>query len=105
MDDPRYWDRLTASLAAVELRDLDTVWRFLAHTGVIEHARRGAFQQVIDAVTATLDRSRDASAAPRIALALRGLQTSRGAQLDPGGAEARAEYEEWKLARGSRTRL
>lgn len=105
MDDPRYWDRLTASLAAVELRDLDTVWRFLAHTGVIEHARRGAFQQVIDAVTTALDRSADGTQPARIAIALRGLQTARGSQLDPGGAEARAEYEEWKLARGSRTRL
>lgn len=98
--DSQYWDRLTASLAVVELRDLETVWGFLAHAGVIEHERRGAFDQVINAVTAELDR-RDRSHvdAGRVAAALRGLQTPRGAQPDPGGVETRAQYAAWSSTR------
>jgi hypothetical protein len=100
MEDPRYWDRLTASLAVVELKDLSAVWGFLAHAGVIEHTRRGAFEQVLSAVTRELEQPQPSqSAAAKVATALRGLQTPRGAQLDPEGAETRAAYDAWRAKR------
>jgi hypothetical protein len=101
----QYWDRLTASLAVVEIRDLETVWGFLSHAGVIEHDRRGAFDQVINAITSELDRGasiHDPALSARVALALRGLQTPRGAQPDPDGIEMRAQYESWKVMRSAR---
>jgi len=104
MESPQYWDRLTATLATVELRDLDAVWSFLSHSGVIEHERRGAFDQVVSAVTSELERGviTGPSIASRIATRIRGLQTARGAQPDPEAAESRSVYASWVAARASR---
>ena len=100
MDNAQHWDRLTASLAVVELRDLATVWGFLSHARVIEYDRRGAFDQVVSAITSELDRgASETSHAERIASMLRGLQTPHGAQPDPGALEMRAQYDAWRLTR------
>ena len=104
MENPAGWDRLTATLAVVELRDLEAVWGFLIHTAVIEHERRGAFDQVVSAVTEELA-SGDAtgpSYACRIASRLRVLQTPRGSQPDPSGANAKLEYQTWRSTRSAR---
>jgi len=97
MENPAHWDRLTATLAMVDLRDLEAVWGFIAHASVIEHDRRGAFDQVVAAVTGELGRGEitGPSCARRIASQLEGLKTPRGAQHDPEGIDARAEYGVW----------
>ena len=104
MENPAYWDRLTASLAVVELRDLEAVWGFLIHAGVIEHDKRGAFDVVVNAVTGVVGGAviTGPSHASRIASQLRGLQTPRGSQPDPEAAEARPQYDEWQLSRSAR---
>jgi hypothetical protein len=104
MENPEYWDRLTATLAQVDLRDLEAVWGFLSHAGVIEHDRRGAFDQVVTAVTGELARGEitGPSYARRIASHLQGFQSPRGAQPDPGGAEARVAYGVWSATRNAR---
>ncbi|MEO8704722.1 MAG: hypothetical protein ABI867_31995 [Kofleriaceae bacterium] len=107
MENTQCWDRLTACLTVVELRDLAAVWGFLAHTGVIEHERRGAFDQVVTAVMTELARGdiTGGSVSARVAVALRDLQTPRGAQADPGAIDARRHYQLWQSTRASRPRI
>ncbi len=101
MESDASWDSLTATLAVVDLRDLEAVWGFLIHTGVIEHTTRGAFDRVVSAVTEEVERGpiTGGSCASRVANRLRGLQTPRGARLDPGGAAARQEHAVWLAGR------
>ncbi len=104
MEPSEHWDRLTAALAMPDPRDVEAIWGFLVHTHVIEHAKRGAFDQVIAALRYELERGAATSpeCASRIAAHLRDLQTSHGAQPDPGGTAARAQYAVWLAGRHAR---
>jgi hypothetical protein len=59
---------------------------------------------VVTAVTTELERGQvtGPSCAARVAAALRGLQTPRGALPDPEAGETRPLFEEWRAARSVR---